>query len=244
SVPVPTQSHIDIVRFTWERITEVRHPSDDSTMSPAHAFGVAFYDALFDLDPQLVYVFSNVCQQARALTGMISYMARVPAIATEELNVLTHDHPVSSIKDINADRRAREDPAINKSSLPDIVRAITANSSSMKSAPKLSADEKWIQCKFRELGERHLQYNVQPHQLSVLGPAILIALKKRLKHEYVPEVEEAWFVVQTYAIHHMRIGMISCKAEQGKKSRGGMTALGRLTTAFANDKREPHCNIQ
>lgn len=79
----PTQAQIDLVRMSWERVSELRHETDDRNISPSHAFGLAFYSALFDLNPECKELFTNVFQQARALTGMISYIARAPKAITQ-----------------------------------------------------------------------------------------------------------------------------------------------------------------
>jgi hemoglobin-like flavoprotein len=89
----PTQEQIDLVRTSWERVTEIRLPQDDRNISASHAFGLAFYDALFEMDNQVQDLFDNVFQQARALTGMISYIARAPTISGAE---------GCTIRDINA----------------------------------------------------------------------------------------------------------------------------------------------
>ncbi|KAI8379636.1 globin-like protein [Radiomyces spectabilis] len=81
----PSQKQIDIIRYSWERVSEIRCAGDDRNVSSAHAFGLVFYDALFELDPDAKKLFPNVYKQARALTGMISYIARAPSVTAPNL---------------------------------------------------------------------------------------------------------------------------------------------------------------
>ncbi|KAI9473610.1 MAG: hypothetical protein EXX96DRAFT_578652 [Benjaminiella poitrasii] len=90
----PTQRQIDLVRISWERVSELRQETDDRNVSATHAFGLAFYDALFEMDDRCQDLFSNIFQQARALTGMISYIARAPKV--------TNSKSDTTIRDINA----------------------------------------------------------------------------------------------------------------------------------------------
>ncbi|ORZ13512.1 globin-like protein, partial [Absidia repens] len=86
----PTQSDIDIVRTSWERVVNLTQPKDPASVSPAQGFGLAFYDALFDLDPQVRSLFgTNVLVQAKMLTYVIAYIARAPLIATTTTTTTT-----------------------------------------------------------------------------------------------------------------------------------------------------------
>ncbi|KAL0097174.1 globin-like protein, partial [Phycomyces blakesleeanus] len=98
----PSQSNIDIVRYSWERVSEIRLPTDHPAVSPSHAFGLAFYEALFELNGDLKPLFANVFQQARALTGMISYLAWAPTV--------TGAYRVYTIREINARKHEDDDP--------------------------------------------------------------------------------------------------------------------------------------
>jgi hypothetical protein len=103
----PTQAQIDIVRYTWERVCDIRLDTDDPNVSPAHSFGLAFYEALFRIDPSLKPLFSNIFQQARALAGMVAYMARAPMITGDtscgrEFSA-EKDNP-TTIRDINENK--------------------------------------------------------------------------------------------------------------------------------------------
>jgi hemoglobin-like flavoprotein len=97
----PTQQQIDLVRTSWERVSEIRHDNDDRNVSSSHAFGLAFYDALFDMNIECKHLFTNVFQQARALTGMISFITRAPHISSPS--------SPTTIRDINAKKRDNGD---------------------------------------------------------------------------------------------------------------------------------------
>ncbi|ORX46487.1 hypothetical protein DM01DRAFT_1339491 [Hesseltinella vesiculosa] len=90
--PAPTMQQIEVVRYTWERICERRHPHDDASVSAAHAFGLCFYEALFLLEPALKSRFANVLQQARAMAGIVAFLTRSPSVKGL----------AGSIRDINA----------------------------------------------------------------------------------------------------------------------------------------------
>ncbi|KAI9310994.1 globin-like protein [Dichotomocladium elegans] len=80
----PTAHQIQLIRLSWERVVQLRLPADEDAVSPSHAFGLAFYDALFEYDPKLKSLFTNIFQQARALTGMIGYLARAPSMVADD----------------------------------------------------------------------------------------------------------------------------------------------------------------
>ncbi|KAG0184910.1 hypothetical protein DFQ28_010263 [Apophysomyces sp. BC1034] len=210
----PTQAQIDLVRTSWERVSEIRHPSDDNNVSPSHAFGLAFYDALFELDADSRDLFANVFQQARALTGMISYMARAPTVTgvakpppccPSSRKKLQN---VYTIREINARKRAREE-ALNGN---------PGNNSAETDVEDDEGDPERLVHQMRELGARHYFYNVRPQHLDLVGPAFVVALKVRLGAEYAPEVGVAWLKAHAYAVHHMRIGLESQQAwEEGRR---------------------------
>ncbi|KAI9305156.1 hypothetical protein BJ944DRAFT_265694 [Cunninghamella echinulata] len=84
---MPTQRDIDIVRYSWEKVVDRRLPDDEESVSPAQAFGLAFYDALFELDPQLRSLFgTNVFTQAKMLSGVLAFITRVPFIKQNNNN--------------------------------------------------------------------------------------------------------------------------------------------------------------
>jgi hemoglobin-like flavoprotein len=168
----PTQSQIDLVRITWERVTEITLPSDRLNVSPAHAFGLVFYEALFQLDEEIEGLFSNVFQQARAMAGMISFIARAPQVTGATNISCCGAAPQSSpsIREINLQKRSK---------LENFQEG----------------DPEWLVEKIRELGARHYFYDVQPHHLAWVGPAFVTALKKRLGNEYTDEIGEAWIKV-------------------------------------------------
>ncbi|CAO3690108.1 unnamed protein product [Rhizopus stolonifer] len=97
----PTQAQIDLIRQSWMQVSHTRHPTDDQNISPAHAFGLAFYEALFELCPEVEALFHDIIQQAKALTGMISFIARAPSL-TKEKN--------TTIREMNSRKVEEEDP--------------------------------------------------------------------------------------------------------------------------------------
>ncbi|KAI8332735.1 hypothetical protein EDC96DRAFT_451467 [Choanephora cucurbitarum] len=209
----PTQEQIDLVRISWERVSEKRHSTDDRNISPAHAFGLAFYEALFEMEPACCELFANVFQQARALTGMISYIARAPGVTNNNNNNacptgLDSPPATPTIRDINARKRSED--------LEDYEEG----------------DPEWLAQQLRELGARHYFYNVKPHHLELVGPAFAMALKKRLGEEYTTEIGEAWVKANSYAAYNMRIGFESQQAwEEG------------ITTKSSTKKKKANCVI-
>ncbi|KAI7899032.1 uncharacterized protein BX663DRAFT_522895 [Cokeromyces recurvatus] len=201
----PTQADIDIVRYTWERILEIRLDGDDPNVSSSHLFGLAFYDALFKLDPSLQSFFTNIFQQARAFAGIISYIARAPSVTASA------NDKVMTIQEINARKRKET----NAKTFPELVTA-TINIKTEKE--KEEEDVELLLHKLRMLGARHYTYNVRSQHLLLAGSAILKALKKRLGKEFLPEVAEAWAKAYAYAEYHMMIGLESqANWEKGKK---------------------------
>ncbi|CAO3640702.1 unnamed protein product [Cunninghamella blakesleeana] len=94
----PTIQQIDIVRYSWERVCELRLDEDDPHMSPAQGFGAKFYEALFEKDEIYKEKFSNnVILQARVLADIISFLTRSPSIKGES----------GSIQDINATKKQK-----------------------------------------------------------------------------------------------------------------------------------------
>jgi hemoglobin-like flavoprotein len=178
----PTQAEIDIVRYSWERVSEIRLPQDDIHVSPSHAFGLVFYEVLFEMDPSLKQLFSNIFLQARALAGMLGYIARVP-------NATEPEHPKVSIREINAKKR-KETKA--NSFQESITTAATSHITYDDGSSEFTVQ------KLQELGARHYFYDVHSDQLAIMGPAILAALKRRLGKEYLPAVEEAWIKVSNH----------------------------------------------
>ncbi|CDS07706.1 hypothetical protein LRAMOSA01655 [Lichtheimia ramosa] len=156
----PTDEQIELVRSSWERVSELRQESDGAAISPAHAFGLAFYDALFALEPETRLLFKNIFPQARALTGMISCLTRAPAAVTAATTVQ----------------------------------------------------------QLQQLGSRHAQYNVHPDHLALVGPAFVSALKQRLGEEYTSDIGDAWLSAHAFAAHHMRIGLVTQLAWDGRGS--------------------------
>lgn len=194
NAPQPTQRQIELVRYSWERVSELRHPDDDEVISPSHAFGLVFYDALFELNGDLRALFTNIVQQARALTGMISYIARAPAVtnaaassSTSNSNTDKVEQPQKrprTIRELNAITRARRD---------------SQSQQQQQEAEQQEEEEgnpEWLAQKLQDLGARHVAYGVLPEHLGLVGPAFVMALKKRLLDEYEPEIGDAWLAVR------------------------------------------------
>lgn len=184
--PQPTQRQIDLVRYSWERVSELRHPDDDDAISPSHAFGLAFYDALFELNSDLRAFFNNIVQQARALTWMISYIARAPAVTSAASSSRTSSSVVQqprTIRELNAINRARQ------------VKRSSGTEQGREEEEEEEGNPEWLAQKLQDLGARHIAYGVRPEHLGLVGPAFVMALKKRLLDEYDPEIGDAWLAV-------------------------------------------------
>ncbi|CAO3681777.1 unnamed protein product [Umbelopsis ramanniana] len=80
----PTPAELVVVRRTWDQVSHIRLADDDANVSSSLAFGLCFYNAIFREDPDLQKLFPNIMKQARALTGMISYITK-PADSLGEL---------------------------------------------------------------------------------------------------------------------------------------------------------------
>ncbi|KAG2235565.1 hypothetical protein BDF21DRAFT_411524 [Thamnidium elegans] len=193
----PTQDQIDLVRTSWERVSEIRHPNDDRNISASHAFGLAFYVALFEMDKEVHKLFDNVFQQARALTGMISYIARAPGVTT-------------------ASRPACCGAPETPPTTPTTIRDINARKKNDQQEEYDEGDPEWLAAQMRELGARHYFYKVSPYHLEMVGPAFVSALKNRLGEEYTEEIGDAWCKANSYVAYNMRIGFESQQAwEEG-----------------------------
>lgn len=94
----PTLQQIELVRRVWERVCELRQKDDGPSVSPAHAFGLLFYKALFEIDPELKKKLGNVIQQARVLAAIMSYLTRSPSLKGESgsLKEVKPRHPDSA----------------------------------------------------------------------------------------------------------------------------------------------------
>ncbi|SAM06125.1 hypothetical protein [Absidia glauca] len=79
----PTLQQIELVRHVWDRVCELRQKDDGPSVSPAHAFGLLFYKALFEFDPVLKTKLGNVIQQAQVLAAIMSYLTRSPSLKGE-----------------------------------------------------------------------------------------------------------------------------------------------------------------
>ncbi|KAI8338872.1 hypothetical protein BC941DRAFT_421446 [Chlamydoabsidia padenii] len=179
---IPSQNDINLVRCSWERVIEIHHPSDEDGVSPAQAFGLAFYDALFHLDPQVQQLFcgTNVLTQAKMLTFVIGCLVRAPMIAPH--------HERLTIKEINAQKHQD------------------------------NGDERWLVNKITELGARHHFYHVDPCHFQLVGPAVDVALRARLQHEYNDAIGYAWIKTHAFVAHHMAHGLLAQRQWEKRKS--------------------------
>ncbi|CEI93811.1 hypothetical protein G6F70_007339 [Rhizopus microsporus] len=185
--PSPTQAHIDIIRYTWEHLCGIRLDHDDPTISPSHAFGLAFYNALFESDPTLRFLFTNIVQQARAFAGFISYLARMPT--------------QSNIREMNALKRK----GVGALTFPELVTEVS-------NTEHESATEDF-RYQLQELGAKHYYYGVNAVHFDSIGRALMKALKERLRNEFLPEIEEAWTRSYAYSAYYMKIGLESAQDE-------------------------------
>ncbi|KAI8644030.1 hypothetical protein BD408DRAFT_401407 [Parasitella parasitica] len=209
----PTQKQIDLVRTSWERVSQIRHETDDRNVSASHAFGLAFYDALFEMDEDCRQLFDNVFQQARALTGMISYIARAPNV-TNNNSALTR--PACCGGSGNYSAAGPDSPPSTPTTIKDINARKRATSFDSSEDSYDEGDPEWLALQMRELGARHYFYKVKPQHLELVGPAFASALKKRLGNEYTTEIGEAWVKANSYAAYNMKIGFDSQQAwEEG-----------------------------
>lgn len=192
----PTQAQIDIVRYSWERVSEIRHATDDPNVSSSHAFGLAFYDALFELDPTLKPLFTNIFQQARALAGMIAFITRAPNMDTnyntscgfDTNNASNAPKRALTIREINARKRKTS----KASTFSELVTNTALNDPVTPNDHDIETDPDLFLFRLRELGAKHYFYHVQSHHFVLIGPAVLSALKVRLGKEFLPEVADAW----------------------------------------------------
>ncbi|KAI8343096.1 hypothetical protein BC941DRAFT_410417 [Chlamydoabsidia padenii] len=182
---IPTQQDIDLVRYSWERVVDLHHATDNQTTSPVQAFGIAFYDALFDLDPHTRTFFGdNILVQARVLTGIISFLVRAPMVAQHK--------QTTSIKEMNARKREQQKGTTGSDKDDDD-----------------EMDREWWARKLHKLGARHHSYKVKPEQFQLVGPAIDVALRVRLQDEYTNDIGKAWIKAHAYVAHHMALGLVS-----------------------------------
>ncbi|SAM09711.1 hypothetical protein [Absidia glauca] len=176
---VPSQTDIDLVRSSWERVIETQHPSDEDGVSPAQAFGLVFYAALFHLDPHIRPLFdgTNVMIQAKMLTFVIGCLVRAPMVIQ------------------------RRGPTLKE----------------ISTTPTGAEDMEGLAAKIRELGARHHFYNVEPAHFQLVGPAVDMALRERLKHEYTDAIGQAWLRTHAFVAHHMAMGLLAQRKWEKRK---------------------------
>ncbi|KAI8098839.1 uncharacterized protein BX664DRAFT_354357 [Halteromyces radiatus] len=196
----PTMQEIDTVRQTWERVCERRHMYDDPSVSAAHAFGLCFFTALFALDPLLKSTFGNVLQQARALAEIMAYLTRSPSIKGQ----------VGPLRD-QADMTRQYDPDVCPFHQPLEEKFQQQPDQQEKQKKRLQEHQQetqWFAYKLREVGIHYVEdYDLMPAQLDSIGPALMTALKARLKDEFTPHIKQTWTKVYTFTFHHMKTGM-------------------------------------
>ncbi|KAI9251596.1 hypothetical protein BY458DRAFT_444201 [Sporodiniella umbellata] len=189
SPPIPTQTQIDIIRYTWEHLCSIRKDKDDPNMSPSRAFGSDFFDALYEKEPLLQYVFSDIVHQSRAFASMMSSLLYLPANVT--------------VREINAEKRK----GLPVLSFGDLVATV------LKEGFEIEAEDRSTQ--FQAIGARHYLYNLSTYHLDMAYGAVLEALESRLEHDLLPEVKEAWEKTLQHAIFHMQLGLSSAYQNQG-----------------------------
>ncbi|KAI9306982.1 hypothetical protein BJ944DRAFT_151906, partial [Cunninghamella echinulata] len=159
----PSIQQIDIVRYSWERVCQLRLDDDDPHMSPVQGFGSQFYKALFETDEFCKEKFNhNVMLQARVLASIIAFLTRSPSIKGKS----------GSIQDINATKKK-----LNEYQPPK---------------------NQFFAHKLKELGASHLKYDLLPYHFDAIGPALITALRSRLKNDCVSHVENAWSKVNKF----------------------------------------------
>ncbi|KAI8086288.1 uncharacterized protein BX664DRAFT_335429 [Halteromyces radiatus] len=240
----PTQQDIDIVRYSWERVIDLQHDQDNtSTVSPAQAFGLAFYDALFELDPETRSLFgSNVLIQAKMLTGVIGYITRAPMITAIDSQSPTSPRvKMNTIREINARKREQEQQR----------KTTTTTTKEEEVVVEEDIDPEWLAIQLQELGARHHFYNVKPEQFQLIGPAIDIALRKRLRNEYTKDIGKAWIKTHAYVAHHMTQGILSEQQRQQqlldrKKSTSSTisSSLLQRSSSTSSSSSSSNCCIQ
>lgn len=278
----PSIQQIDIVRYSWERVCQLRLDDDDPHMSPVQGFGSQFYKVLFETDEFCKEKFNhNVMLQARVLASIIAFLTRSPSIKGKS----------GSIQDINATKKKLSEyqppsPNINsnlsfielieqamdddhqRNSISSFIRrnSTTSNNSdrinnsnnnnnnnknnnngcpfqhhsydqfvlppspvsSIESekgqtymdshCQRLSSQEQqeiekyilkkqqlehekenqFVAHKLKELGASHLKYGLLPYHFDAIGPALITALRSRLKNDCVSHVENAWSKVDKF----------------------------------------------
>ncbi|KAI8072512.1 hypothetical protein BC940DRAFT_292750 [Gongronella butleri] len=184
SVPaVPDQGDIDLIRSSWQRVLDKPvSPSGQNHAAPnghgggatsaAQAFGLAFYGALFDLNPSARALFgANVIKQAKMLTAVIAYIARAPMLAPPD-SLRTRS---MSIREINALRELQKQQ-LQQNEQNEQKSGENNETTEMDvgdATPEL--DSSWLIASLHELGARHALYRVKPTDFKDVWPAIDVA---------------------------------------------------------------------
>ncbi|CAO3635559.1 unnamed protein product [Cunninghamella echinulata] len=322
----PSIQQIDIVRYSWERVCQLRLDDDDPHMSPVQGFGSQFYKALFETDEFCKEKFNhNVMLQARVLASIIAFLTRSPSIkgksgsiqdinATKKLNEYQppspSPNPNSNLSFIELIEQAMDDDH-QRNSISSFIRRnsttsnnsdqinnnINSNSSNnnnngcpfqhhtydqfaLPPSPvssiesekgqsymdnhhqRLSSQEQqeienyilkkqqlehdkenqFFAHKLKELGASHLKYNLLPYHFDAIGPALITALKSRLKNDCVSHVENAWSKVYEFTAYYMKVGLASQIAhEQENQFKTSMSLSSSINSLEAGDAK---CTIQ
>ncbi|KAI9264116.1 hypothetical protein BDA99DRAFT_508452 [Phascolomyces articulosus] len=187
----PTKSQTQLIRRTWERVSEKRLEKDNPNVSASYAFGKTFYESLFALEPKLKPIFNNSLQQARVLTGILSYITRTPSVMPARYK------EIGTIRDMNAMMGHGDDDEDVEDS-DDLLEELNKE------------EEAWMVERIQELGARHADYKIfQESFFDPVGPALVEAVQKRLGNEYEPHIGEAWLKAHHYVAFHMKKGLQS-----------------------------------
>ncbi|XP_063889558.1 uncharacterized protein LOC135116183 [Scylla paramamosain] len=76
-----------------------------------------------------------------------------------------------------------------------------------KAVRRLDHPEK-LEPLIRECGRNHCHYGAQPHQIELVVPQFLQAIKPALEEEWTPEVEEAWCLLMRNIAFALKCAML------------------------------------
>ncbi|KAI7855301.1 hypothetical protein BDC45DRAFT_505891 [Circinella umbellata] len=192
----PTKAQTQLIRRTWERVSEKRHEKDNPNVSASYAFGKQFYESLFIMEPELKNILTNSLQQARVLTGVLCYITRAPSVMPARYK------EIKNIRDLNAMMKNNNHNSNSSDGEEE------DDDDRMEELNK--EEEAWMVEKLQELGARHVDYKIVKESLfDPIGPALVEALKNRLDNEYEPPMGEAWLKAHYYVAFHMKRGLQS-----------------------------------
>ncbi|KAG2217477.1 hypothetical protein INT45_010763 [Circinella minor] len=208
----PTKAQTQLIRQTWERVSEKRHEKDNPNVSASYAFGKQFYESLFIMEPELKNILTNSLQQARVLTGVLSYITRAPSVMPARYK------EIKNIRDMNAMLKNNNNKNNNNNS--DAEEEEEDDDDDMMEELN-EEEEAWMVEKLQELGARHVGYKIVKESLfDSIGPALVEALQNRLDNEYKPHMGEAWLKAHYYVVFHMKKGLQSQLVWEGVLENG------------------------